>query len=245
MTTADRILIALATYNERENLPPLVDEIRLRVPKAELLVVDDNSPDGTGQWIAERAKGDPRIHCIHQAQKTGLGAAIIAAYRFAVQHDYTMVITLDADGSHNPVSILPMLARTRVVPTGAPEVVIGSRYIAGGRTVGWPLYRRVMSRAVNILARIMLGLPTRDCSGALRCVRVSLLQRVDLDAVSNKGFGFLEEILWRFKKAGAKFAEVPIVFTNRTRGTSKMTPREALSALRILLRLGVRNWTGL
>jgi dolichol-phosphate mannosyltransferase len=125
-----------------------------------------------------------------------------------------------------------------------PDVVIGSRYVAGGGTRGWPLYRRIMSRTVNIYARMMLGLPVRDCSGAFRCIRVSLLKQIDLTHFRSRGYSFLEELLWRFKSAGATFAEIPIIFTNRRRGRSKINVRESIAAIWILAHLGLHNWLG-
>jgi dolichol-phosphate mannosyltransferase len=238
---AHQLLVALATYNERENLPDLVGRVWSVLPAADILVVDDNSPDGTGEWVMQTAASEPRLRCLHRPRKMGLGSATVAALKYARSEGYTFVATLDADGSHDPAEIPRMLALLASDPSGAPDVVIGSRYVPGGSTVGWPLYRRWMSRSINALARCMLGLPVRDCSGAFRCLRVTLLTQVDLATIRSQGYACLEEILWRFKQAGARFAEIPIVFANRQRGRSKINIRESLAAIAMLTRLGLRN----
>jgi dolichol-phosphate mannosyltransferase len=242
MSPPQKLLVTMATYNELENLPDLVRKVFEVVPYAELLVVDDNSPDGTGQWVAEQVAVDARILCLHRPRKLGLGSATVDALKHAVKYQYTVVITLDADGSHDPREIPRMLERIRDESLSQPDIVIGSRYLPGGGTVGWPCYRRWMSRGINSFARLMLGLPVRDCSGAFRCIRVAMLQQVDLGSIRSHGYACLEEILWRFKQAGARFEEIPIVFANRQRGTSKINTRESLAALWMLFRLGVRNW---
>ncbi len=245
MTARERVLVTIATYNEMESLPDLVKELQQVLPHADLLIVDDNSPDGTGKWVAQQAKTDTRIVGIHRPRKMGLGSATLAGLRYAVDNDYTYVVALDADGSHAPHYIPQMLGAIRgdgIRAEQRPDVVIGSRYVAGGGTVGWPLYRRMMSRSVNGFARVMLGLPVRDCSGAFRCTRVDLLKRVDLDSFRSRGYSLFEELLWRFKRASARFEEIPIVFSNRTRGHSKINARESVSAIWMLFRLGVRNW---
>ncbi len=248
MTARERVLVTIATYNEMESLPDLVRELQRVLPHADLLIVDDNSPDGTGKWVARQAETNSRIVGIHRPRKMGLGSATLAALRYAVEHDYTYVVALDADGSHAPHYIPQMLNAVRGDGNRngtTPDVVIGSRYVAGGSTVGWPLYRRLMSRSVNSFARVMLGLPVRDCSGAFRCTRVDLLRRVDLESFRSRGYSLFEELLWRFKEASAHFEEIPIVFSNRTRGHSKINTRESVSAIWMLLRLGMRNWLGI
>jgi dolichol-phosphate mannosyltransferase len=244
MTCTPQILVATATYNERESLPYLFEAIRASVPAVDILVVDDNSPDGTGQWVDEQAANDPRIRVIHRSGKLGLGTATIAAFQFAIEQDYEFLVALDADGSHDPARIPVMLERAQT-DTPPPDVVIGSRYVSGGGTEGWPLYRRFMSRAVNLYARILLGLPCHDCSGSFRCMRVTLLREIDLAAVRSRGYSFFEEILWHFKRAGARFDEVPITFRDRKYGSSKINGREAITALWLIFRLGIRNWLGL
>jgi dolichol-phosphate mannosyltransferase len=243
--TYDRVLVTVATYNEIENLPGLVEAIHVALPGADILVVDDGSPDGTGRWCDERAQSDVRIKCLHRAGKLGLGTALIAAMRHAIEHGYDYMVNLDADFSHPPGN-LPDLVAGMEDPAGQPlvDVMIGSRYVAGGRIEGWPWKRHLMSRGVNLLARLCLGLATRDCSGAFRCYRVELLKRLDFDAIRSQGYSFQEEILWRLKRLGARMDETPITFVDRLRGQSKIDRHEAFTALRVLLALGVQNWLG-
>lgn len=245
MTANSRILITLATYNEIENLPPLVDEIFRHVPEADLLVIDDNSPDGTGHWCAEAGKRDPRIHSLHRAGKLGLGTATIAAMRYAIEHGYELMANLDADFSHPPRYLPALLAAMEQTVDGQPVgCAIGSRYVRGGGVEGWPLKRRLMSRAVNSYARGLLRLAPRDCSGAFRCYRTSLLAQIDFDGVRSRGYSFQEEILWHLKRLGCQFVEVPITFVDRVKGQSKIDLREAVASLSQLFGLGVRNVLG-
>jgi dolichol-phosphate mannosyltransferase len=236
---AEKTLITLATYNEIENLPPLVDEILQTVPEADILVVDDNSPDGTGQWCDHKAAGEPRLHCLHRPGKLGLGMATIAAMRYAIDNGYRYMLNMDADFSHPPRFLPALLAAME--PEGGPavDVAIGSRYVPGGGSEGWPLRRRLMSRAVNFYARRLLRLAPHDCSGAFRCYRTSALARLDFDAVRSRGYSFQEEILWQLKRLGARTAETPITFVERRRGSSKINRGEALAALWIIFRLGI------
>ncbi|MFV2068644.1 MAG: polyprenol monophosphomannose synthase [Pirellulales bacterium] len=238
---AHQLLVAVATYNEMENLPRLVDAIFQSLPEADLLVVDDNSPDGTGRWCDTRASGDARIHCLHRPEKLGLGTATLAALEFAMKHGYRYVINLDADFSHAPSDLPRLLAAIEQAESPVIDVVIGSRYVPGGEIRGWPFWRHLMSRAVNTYARWVLGLPCRDCSGAFRSYRVERLKSLDFDGFYSSGYSVLEELLWRLQRVGARFQEIPIVFTNRQRGVSKINAREALAALWIILRLAVNG----
>jgi dolichol-phosphate mannosyltransferase len=244
MSDNKKTLITIATYNEIENLPQLVDEIFEFTPDVDVLVIDDNSPDGTGEWCDAKSLKDPRIHCLHREGKLGLGTATIAGMKYAIDHDYEYMLNLDADFSHHP-KYLPDLLSGMEEQKEPNDVMIGSRYVPGGGTKGWPLHRRLMSRCVNLYARVMLGLPARDCSGAFRCFRTSLLKKLDFSQVVSKGYSFQEEILWQLKRVGARFGETPIVFADRERGQSKIHSGEAFSALWIIFRLGVKNWTGL
>ncbi|MDP7204266.1 MAG: polyprenol monophosphomannose synthase [Pirellulaceae bacterium] len=233
-----RILVAMATFNEIQNLPGLVKEIRRQLPDADILVVDDNSPDGTGDWCRHQQQQDPRFQAIHRAGKLGLGSAILEEFAYAVRHQYDRLITLDADFSHSPRHLPSLLSS---IDRGY-DLAIGSRYVPGGGIEGWSWRRRFMSRWVNRAARLLLGLRVRDASGCYRCYRVSVLGRVDLTRLRARGFALLEEILWHLKRCRARMVEVPIVFVDRTEGQSKLSLREAIRSLAMLLRLGICNW---
>jgi dolichol-phosphate mannosyltransferase len=244
MSNANKTLVTVATYNEIENLPRLVEEIFRHAAGVDLLVIDDNSPDGTGRWCDEKAAADPRVHCLHRSGKLGLGSAIVAGMKYAVENGYQFMLNMDADFSHQPKFLPAFLSG--MDPPGGPsvDVMLGSRYIPGGGVEGWPLRRRLMSRAVNCYARWMLGLAPRDCSGGFRCYRAALLSRLDFSAIRSRGYSFQEEILWRLKRLGARFGETPIIFIDRCLGTSKINYKEALAAMWIILKLGVRRVFG-
>lgn len=234
-----RLLITIATYNEQENLPRLVGAIWQAVPQADILVIDDNSPDGTGQWCDEKAALEPRLKCLHRPGKLGLGTATVAGMKYAIDQGYDLALNMDADFSHHPRYLPALLAAM-----DNTDVAIGSRYCPGGSTEGWPAERKFMSWAVNTYARTLLGLTPRDTSGAFRCYRVSVLARLDFAAIKSRGYSFQEEILWRLKRLGARMAEVPITFADRERGQSKINKHEAFSALTVIFRLGLTNWLG-
>ncbi len=235
-----KLLISLATYNEAGNLRPLVETIRQYAPDSSILVIDDNSPDGTGRIADELRESLPDIHVIHRPGKMGLGTATLAAMRFAIDHRFDYLLNLDADFSHDPQYIPALLAGM-----SDHDVMIGSRYVPGGGVEGgFTLKRRLMSSGINGYARLMLGLTTRDNSGAFRCYRVSKLAEIDLDRVRSRGYSFQEEILFWCQAVGCRFGETPIVFKDRRAGVSKINNREALSALRILLQLGVERRLG-
>jgi dolichol-phosphate mannosyltransferase len=228
--------VALATYNEIENLPSLVEAVHRELPDAHLLVVDDNSPDGTGRWCEAFAVGAPWFACLHRPEKLGLGSALVAAMQRAVAGDYRLLITLDADWSHPP----DCLAQLASAAENA-EVALGSRYCRGGRIEGWPRWRRLASRANNWLSCHLAGIPARDSSGNLRAYDVGLLRQLDWSRLQTSGYSFLEEILWQLQRQGARFAEVPIVFSNRRAGASKVDFSEVLGKLGTLGRLTWRR----
>lgn len=227
-----RILVALATYNEIENVPGLTDAILTNLSTADVLIIDDNSPDGTGRWCEERASSDPRVACVHRPGKQGLGSATIAGMRWALDRDYDAIVTMDADWSHDPRH-LPELVKG----LETADVVIGSRYCTGGQIEGWPLHRRMMSRTINRLSRLLLHLPISDTSGAFRAYRVAALRKIDLANIQAAGYSYLEEILWHLNRAGATFREVPITFRERRAGKSKVNLREAVAKVSTLMRL--------
>jgi dolichol-phosphate mannosyltransferase len=235
-----RVLVSIATYNERDNLAALLDEIHRELPAADVLVIDDNSPDGTGVLADERAAADPRVHVLHRPGKLGLGTAILAGMRYAMEHGYDALLNMDADFSHHP-RYLPAL----VAGMDRHDVMIGSRYIPGGGTVNWPWSRRLISLSLNGMVRLLMRLPARDCSGGFRCYRVSKLREADLDGLLSRGYSFQQEVLYRCRRAGCRIGEIPIIFENRRAGASKVNPREALRSMGVLLRLGLRAFFGL
>src|SRR5262245_54805132 len=235
-----KTLVTVATYNEIENLPRLVEAIWEVAPQADVLVIDDNSPDGTGKWCDEKAASELRLKCLHRAGKLGLGTATVAGMQYAIEHGYDYVLNMDADFSHHPRYVPAILKAME--GSGGTDVSIGSRYCAGGGTKDWPFRRRLMSWGVNTYARCLLGLRPRDTSGAFRCYRVLLLKQLHFEEIKSRGYSFQEEILWRLKRLGGRMSETPIVFADRERGQSKINKREAFAALRIIFRLGIKNW---
>lgn len=230
-----RLLVSIATYNERENLAELVAAIHAEVPQADVLVIDDNSPDGTGRIADELARDDRRVKVLHRAGKLGLGTATLAAMRHAMDQAYDLLLNLDADFSHPPRYLPWLLAGMR-----DRDVMIGSRYVAGGGTVNWPWSRQLISRSINLFVRLTLRMGVSDASGAYRCYRVSLLRDTDLAAIKSRGYSFQQEVLYRCHRAGARIGEFPIVFENRKAGVSKVDLRESVRSLSMLGWLGVR-----
>jgi dolichol-phosphate mannosyltransferase len=237
---ASRLLVALATYNERENLESLLHAIHERLPRADVLVIDDGSPDGTGQLADELARDNPWFRVHHRQGKLGLGTALLLAMHQAIEARYDLFITMDADFSHHP-RYLPAL----VEGMATKDVMIGSRYVLGGGYIGWPWTRILMSRCVNLLVRLLMRIPARDCSGGFRCYRVEILRNARLDQMRSHGYSFMEEVLYRCRRAGARLGETPIVFENRRVGTSKLNVAEVVQSLSVILQLGVRAFFGL
>lgn len=226
------LLVSIATYNEKENLSTLVQGIHRYVPHAHILIVDDNSPDGTGALADELARQDKRLTVKHRTGKLGLGSAILAGMQHAIDASYDRFVSMDADLSHDP-KYLPAL-------TTLPEkcdVMIGSRYVAGGGVVNWPWQRMLISRSVNVFTRVFMHIPARDASGGFRCYRTSLLKRIKLNELWSKGYSFQEEMLFRCIHAGGRVRETPIVFADRRIGTSKANVQEMVRSLGVLFQL--------
>lgn len=234
-----QVLVALATYNEIENLPTLVEAIHRALPEASVVVVDDNSPDGTGGWCDKFAGDAPWFSVIHRTGKLGLGSATWTAMHAAIERGVDVLVTLDADWSHPP-DRLPAL----VAALADADVAIGSRYCPGGSIAGWPLSRRVVSRVMNLATRLALRVPVRDASGACRAYRVETLRKLDFTQLVENGYAYLEEIVWHLAQLGARFAELPIDFTDRRAGASKIHVGEAIGKARVLGRLGWRRFFG-
>jgi dolichol-phosphate mannosyltransferase len=239
-TSPPRLLVSLATYNEADNLRQLVAEIHDVAPHATVLVIDDNSPDGTGDIADELKARSDQVDVIHRSGKLGLGTAIIAAMRHAVDNRYDYVLNMDADGSHPPRYIPAILDGMR-----HNDVMIGSRYVPGGGVEGeFNLKRKFMSTGINWYARLFLGLKTRDNSGSFRCYRVAKLAQMDFDRIESRGYSFMEEILFWCRQVGCTFGETPITFENRRAGVSKINAMEAVKALQIIAKLGVARMFG-
>ena len=235
-----RILVTIATYNEAGNLAPLIAEIHKFLPHADVLVIDDNSPDGTWKIAEELGATDPRVKLLKRPGKLGLGTATLAGMNYAMANGYDLLQNMDADFSHPPRYLPGILAGMSKY-----DVMIGSRYVAGGGTENWPLPRRIISRAVNTMVRFLFRMPVKDASGAYRCFRVGMLRTVPLDRVRSRGYSFQQEVLFRCYKSGARIGEFPIIFENRRAGASKVNRKEAIRSISMLLYIGLRNFFGL
>lgn len=221
-----RILVVIPTYNERESLPAIVERVRSSVPEADVLIADDNSPDGTGQIADALAGSDGHVRVLHRLSKDGLGAAYLAGFAWALEQEYDVIVEMDADGSHQPEQLPHLLAALRHA-----DLVLGSRWVAGGGVENWPRSREVLSRGGNLYTRVMLGLPLRDATGGYRAFRASALRRLGLDEVVSQGYCFQVDLAWRAVQRGMTVVEVPIQFVERTKGTSKMSQRIVVEAL--------------
>jgi dolichol-phosphate mannosyltransferase len=236
MAAGKGVVVALPTYNERENLEGIAEAILESLPEAILLVVDDNSPDGTGTLADTLAAREPRLHVLHRAAKEGLGVAYRDAFRWALaREDTRAVVQMDADFSHDPADLPRLLAP---LMTGS-DLVLGTRYMQGGGTIGWPLRRRLISRAGTTFARVMLLLPYRDLTGGFKAWRRELLEAVRLREANASGYGFQIETTWWAHRRKAVVTQVPIIFRERVAGKSKMSGGIVGEALRLVIRLRV------
>jgi dolichol-phosphate mannosyltransferase len=213
-----RVLIVMPTYNERQNLEIMAGRIRESTPEADLLVVDDNSPDGTGDLADKLAETDQHVHVMHRTGKAGLGKAYIAGFTWGLERGYDIIVEMDADGSHRPEDLPKLLA---AVAQGA-DGVIGSRWVPGGKVVNWPRKREILSRGANIYTRLMLGFSIKDATGGYRAYRAATLRKIDLTSVESTGYSFQIDITIRVVRAGLRIVEVPITFVEREHGVSKM-----------------------
>jgi len=221
-----RVLVVIPTYNESENIRLITGRVRAAVPQVDILVADDNSPDGTGDIADELAAADSQIHVLHRPGKQGLGAAYIAGFGWAREHNYDAVVEMDADGSHAPEE-LPRLLES----LAECDVVLGSRWVAGGTVVNWPLHRHLISRSGNLYVRLALAMPLKDATGGYRAYRLPALEKMELETIASQGYCFQVDLAWRAYRHGFRIAEIPITFAERERGASKMNSsivREAL-----------------
>jgi dolichol-phosphate mannosyltransferase len=231
------VLIGVCTYDEASNIRALLTGLREAIPAADILVVDDESPDGTSDIVEEMAAEDPQLRLHVRRGQRGLGSAIVLAASEAIDGQYDFFCNLDADLSHQPADLARLLNAAMDDPE--TDVVVGSRYVKGGRIEGWPPHRRWMSRMVNRFAIICLRLPVSDCSGSIRCYRVSALRELALADLRCQGFALLEELLMRLQQRGCKIHELPITFIDRQQGHSKLTLREAIRSVGFMVRLAI------
>jgi dolichol-phosphate mannosyltransferase len=234
-----RVIVVIPTYNEIENLPLLLPKVLEQDPRLEVLVVDDDSPDGTGKLADELAANEPRVHVLHRAAKEGLGPAYRAGLREALDLGADFVIQMDADFSHPPETLRTMLAEIEDC-----DVVLGSRYLHGITVVNWPIERILISYFGNWYARRITGLPITDTTGGFRCMRRSLLERIGFERIRSDGYAFQIEMNYRFVKHEARIKEVPFFFLDRTRGSSKLSLRIGLEALWVVWWLRIADWLG-
>ncbi|MBV9788547.1 MAG: polyprenol monophosphomannose synthase [Chloroflexi bacterium] len=229
-------LVIIPTYNERENILALLPRV-LDYPELSVLVVDDGSPDGTGDLVAAEVERNPRVHLIRRAGKQGLGTAYVAGFRYALARDAEFIFEMDADFSHDPRYLPDLLHAAE----SAYDLVIGSRYVAGGGTTDWGLGRQLISRGGNVYARLILGLPLSDMTGGYRCYRRAALEAINLNGIRSNGYSFQIEMAYRVRQAGLRVGEVPIIFPDRRVGASKMSKQIVFEALLnvVKLRLGL------
>ncbi|GAA0188447.1 polyprenol monophosphomannose synthase [Glutamicibacter creatinolyticus] len=228
-----RVITIIPTYNELESLPLTVGRLRKAVPDADVLIADDNSPDGTGELADKMAAEDSQIHVMHRKGKEGLGAAYIAGFRWALERDYDVIVEMDADGSHMPEQ-LPRLLQASA--EGA-DLVIGSRWVKGGEVVNWPLSRKIISRGGSFYSRTLLGLPLKDITAGYRAFKRETLEAIDFDAIESRGYGFQVDMTFRVSMLGMRIVEVPVTFVERELGDSKMSGNIVVEAM-----LNVTRW---
>jgi dolichol-phosphate mannosyltransferase len=236
---AERALVVVPTYNEAMNLPLIIPHILVQDPRIDVLVVDDNSPDGTGQAADEMAAAEPRIHVLHRPGKGGLGKAYLAGFRWALERDYEFVFEMDADFSHDPKFLGVFLEAAKDA-----DLVIGSRYKTGVNVINWPISRLLLSLGANQYARWVTGLPIVDSTGGFKCFRRRVLEAIDLERVRSNGYSFQIEMSFRAWKKGFRLVEIPIVFTDRVEGQSKMNKRIVREAIWMVWWLRLKSLAG-
>jgi dolichol-phosphate mannosyltransferase len=230
-----RHIAVIPTYNERENIVQVVDAVFAAGAGCDVLVVDDNSPDGTGELVDQLRSTRAGLHVLHRPRRMGLGSAYTDGFRQVLAQGYDRIISMDADLSHDPRYLPDLLAAAATY-----DVVVGSRYLSGVSVVNWPIWRLVLSLCANAYARTITGLPVRDCTSGFQCFHADVLRRIHLDAIRTNGYSFLIELKYRAVRAGFRLGEVPIIFVDRRRGTSKITRREIYASIATVwkLRLG-------
>lgn len=232
-------LVIVPTYNEVDNVEQLVPRILEQDPGLEVLIVDDNSTDGTGDVVERMRASEPRLHCLHRPGKMGLGTAYVDGFKYALARDYDLVFEMDADFSHDPDSIPAFLEAIRDA-----DLIIGSRYLNGVTVVNWPLMRLILSYGANLYTRIITWMPVKDATGGFKCFRRETLEALDLDAVHSDGYGFQIEVNFKVWRKGLRVKEIPILFVDRRVGISKMNRRIIWEAMWLVWRLRFRDLTG-
>jgi dolichol-phosphate mannosyltransferase len=227
-----KTIVVIPTYNEIENIEKLINTIFSIMPETDLLIVDDNSPDGTYKKVGEMKQNDNRIHLIVRPEKNGLGTAYIAGFKYALEHDYEAIFEMDADFSHDPQDLPRLLENLE-----NHDLVIGSRYVTGVNVVNWPLRRLFLSYGANLYTRILTGLPVKDATGGFKCFRADALKKIALDKVKTNGYGFQIEMNYLLWKSGARIIEIPIIFIDRRSGVSKMNKKIIYEAIFLVWKL--------
>ncbi|NLT50287.1 MAG: polyprenol monophosphomannose synthase [Ignavibacteria bacterium] len=233
-------LVIIPTYNELENIQKLMNVLFEMYPKINILVVDDNSPDGTGNFVKDLSQNDNRVHLLQRSGKMGLGTAYVAGFKYMIEKKYDLAIQMDADFSHDPKEIQQFLAEI-----GNSDLVIGSRYITGVNVINWPMQRLLLSYFANIYTKIITGLPLKDATGGYKCFKREVLEALNLDNIKSNGYSFQIEMNYKAWKKGFKIKEVPIIFTDRVEGTSKMSKKIVHEAIFMVWKLRFQSIFGL
>ena len=235
-----KTLIIIPTYNEMDNISRLIPDLLERYENLDILVVDDNSPDGTGNYVEDLSKQNPRIKIIKRSRKQGLGTAYIAGFKYAIQHEYEYIFEMDADFSHDPKEIKNFLEAAEKY-----DLVLGSRYVKGVNVINWPMRRLLLSYFANKYTRFITGMPIQDATGGFKCFRRKVLEAINLDQIGSNGYAFQIEMTFKAWKKGFKVGEIPIVFVDRMKGTSKMSKKIVREAIFMVWKLRIRSVLGI
>lgn len=234
-----KALVIVPTYNEADNIPELVPKVLEQDPGIEMLVVDDNSADGTGKLVDELIENQPRLHVLHRPRKMGLGSAYVAGFRYALERGYDLVFEMDADFSHDPDSLPTFLEAIQDA-----DLVVGSRYLNGVTVVNWPLSRLILSYGANLYTRIITGMPLKDATGGFKCFRRTTIEKLDLSRVNSDGYGFQIEMNFKVWRKGLRVVEIPIIFEDRRVGISKMNNKIVWEAMWLVWKLRLMDLLG-
>jgi len=236
----EKTLVIIPTYNELDNISRLIPDLLDRYENLDILVVDDDSPDGTGNHVEEISSGNPRIKIIRRNKKMGLGTAYIAGFKYALQHDYEYIFEMDADYSHDPGEIKNFLSAVNQY-----DLVLGSRYVRGVNVINWPMRRLLLSYFANKYTRFITGMPVQDATGGFKCFRKKVLESINLDKIKSNGYAFQIEMTFKAWKKGFKVGEIPIIFVDRMKGRSKMSKKIVREAIFMVWKLRIRSVLGI